>query len=78
MIDPILTALPLVQAGTLRALAVASTKRSSVPSRRCRRPAESGLAGLDFSSWYGFWGPRNLPPDIVGARQRPCCSEGMA
>jgi tripartite-type tricarboxylate transporter receptor subunit TctC len=27
--------------------------------------AESGLAGLEFSSWYGLWGPKDLPKDIV-------------
>jgi tripartite-type tricarboxylate transporter receptor subunit TctC len=75
MIDPIITALPLVQGGQLRALAVASSKRSSVLPE-VPTAAESGLAGLDFSSWYGFWGPKNLPQEIV-ARVNAVLSEGM-
>jgi tripartite-type tricarboxylate transporter receptor subunit TctC len=75
MIDPIITALPLVQGGQLRALAVASAKRSSVLPE-VPTAAESGLDGLDFSSWYGFWGPKNLPRDIV-ARANAVLTEGM-
>jgi tripartite-type tricarboxylate transporter receptor subunit TctC len=76
MIDPILTALPLVQGGQLRALAVASAKRSSVLPD-VPTAAESGLAGLDFSSWYGLWGPKNLPQNIV-ARANAVLTEGMS
>jgi tripartite-type tricarboxylate transporter receptor subunit TctC len=75
MIDPIITALPLVQGGQLRALAVASTRRSSVLPE-VPTAAESGLAGLEFSSWYGFWGPKNLPQNIV-ARVNAVLTEGM-
>src|SRR5436190_21702352 len=64
MIDPIITALPLVQAGQLRALAVPSSRRSSVLPD-VPTAAESGLPGLEFSSWYGLWGPKNLPKEIV-------------
>src|SRR5262245_17022510 len=64
MIDPIITALSLVQAGQLLALAVASGRRSSVLPD-VPTAAESGLAGLEFSSWYGLWGPKNLPKEIV-------------
>src|SRR5206468_4716417 len=64
MIDPIITALSLVQGGQLRALAVASARRSSVLPD-LPTTAESGLAGLEMSSWYGLWGPKNLPKEIV-------------
>jgi tripartite-type tricarboxylate transporter receptor subunit TctC len=64
MIDPIITALPLIQGGQLRALAIASDRRSTalpdVPTA-----AESGMPGLNVSSWYGIWGPKNLPEAIV-------------
>lgn len=64
MIDPIIAALPLVQSGKLRALAVTSSKRiSAIPE--LPTSAESGLPGLEMSSWYGLWGPKNLPPAIV-------------
>jgi tripartite-type tricarboxylate transporter receptor subunit TctC len=75
MIDPIITALPLVQGGQLRALAVASTKRISVLPD-VPTAAESGLAGLEFSSWYGFWGPKGLPREIV-ARVNGALTEAM-
>ena len=26
--------------------------------------AESGVKGFAFVSWYGLWGPKNLPIDI--------------
>ncbi len=64
MIDPIITALPLVKGGQLRALAVASTRRSSVLPD-IPTTAETGLPGLVSSSWYGLWGPKDLPKDIV-------------
>jgi tripartite-type tricarboxylate transporter receptor subunit TctC len=64
MIDPIITALPLVQGGQLRALAVTTPRRSSVLPD-VPTAVESGLGGLEFSSWYGIWGPRDLPNEIV-------------
>lgn len=76
MIDPIITAMPLVQGGQLKALAVASAKRSSampdIPTA-----AESGLPGLEFSSWYGVWGPKGLPKEIV-TRINAALTEAMA
>ncbi len=64
MIDPMITALPLVNGGQLKALAVASSKRTSVLPD-VPTAAESGLPGLEFSSWYGLWGPKGLPKEIV-------------
>src|SRR5689334_5553390 len=63
MIDPMITALPLIQGGQLKALAVASSKRTSVLPD-VPTAAESGLPGLEFSSWYGLWGPKGLPKEI--------------
>jgi tripartite-type tricarboxylate transporter receptor subunit TctC len=61
---PVNSALPQVQAGKLRMLAVASSKRTSlapeVPSL-----AELGYPSLDFDLWFGFLGPANLPAAIV-------------
>ncbi|MEP6941371.1 MAG: tripartite tricarboxylate transporter substrate binding protein [Betaproteobacteria bacterium] len=62
--DPVLGALPQVQGGKVRALAVTSSQRlgalPDVPT-----VAESGMPGFAFFSWYGLWGPPNLPPAIV-------------
>jgi tripartite-type tricarboxylate transporter receptor subunit TctC len=64
MIDPIIAALPHVQDGRLKALAVTSPRRSPV-APDVPTAAESGLPGLEFFSWYGVWGPRGLPEPIV-------------
>ena len=62
--DAILTALPLVNAGKVRALAVTGAARSpqlpDVPTMR-----EAGFGDFEFSSWYGFWGPPGLPEPIA-------------
>ena len=62
--DAMLTALPLVKAGKVRALAVTGATRSpllpDVPTMR-----EAGFKDFEFSSWYGFWAPANLPSAIA-------------
>jgi tripartite-type tricarboxylate transporter receptor subunit TctC len=64
MMDPILSSGPHVRAGKLKPLAITAAKRSSlfpdVPTM-----IESGYPGFEFYSWYGLWGPANLPKDIA-------------
>lgn len=66
MIDPLLTSLPPVKAGKLTALAITGSRRSAlapdVPTF-----AEAGYPGVDFSTWYGLWGPAGLPAPVVDA-----------
>ena len=61
---PISAALPHVQAGKLRILANAGSKRSpfapDIPTL-----GELGHPTLDFDLWFGFLGPAHLPPAIV-------------
>ncbi len=56
--------MPHVQSGKLRALAVATAKRSSnfpnLPTI-----AETGHAGFDATAWQGLAGPAGLPPEVV-------------
>jgi len=56
--------MPQVQAGKLRALAVATAKRSpnfaDLPTI-----AESGVAGFDSTAWQGLAGPAGLSPEVV-------------
>jgi tripartite-type tricarboxylate transporter receptor subunit TctC len=56
--------MPHVQSGKLRALAVATSKRSpnapDIPTI-----AETGLAGFDATAWQGLVGPAGMPPDVV-------------
>ena len=56
--------MPHVQSGKLRALAVATPKRSP-NSPHLPTIAESGLPGYDSTAWQGLAGPAGLPPDVV-------------
>ena len=57
-------ALPHVKAGTLRALAVTATERSSllpeVPTLR-----EAGVKDFQFSQWLALLAPAGTPPEVV-------------
>ena len=53
-----------IEAGTLRALAVASTQRvaelSQVPT-----VAESGVPGFDVTAWFGLFAPAKTPRPVI-------------
>jgi tripartite-type tricarboxylate transporter receptor subunit TctC len=66
--DPMLSSLPLAQAGRIKALAITSLKRQAA-APQIPTVEESGLPGFEFESWYGLWGPKNLPPDIAAKLQ---------
>jgi tripartite-type tricarboxylate transporter receptor subunit TctC len=56
--------LPHVQAGKLKALAIASKARSpSLPD--VKTLGELGLANVDAENWYGMVGPAKMPADII-------------
>ena len=56
--------LPHIQAGKMRALAVAAKERApSVPD--VPTMGELGLASVDAENWYGMVAPANLPKDIL-------------
>ncbi len=60
MIGPVVAVLPLAQAGKLRALAVASLKRSAL-APDLPTIAESGVPGFEITSWYGLAAPAGTP-----------------
>jgi len=64
MFTDVLTGLPHVNGGALRALAVTTRTRSplvpNLPSME-----EAGVPDFDITSWQGYFGPANLPRDIV-------------
>ncbi|WP_077036533.1 4-oxalomesaconate tautomerase [Pelomonas sp. KK5] len=64
MFPSLFTALPHVQAGRLKALAVAGPERldalPEVPTLK-----ELGIAGVEVLQWYGVFAPARTPPDIV-------------
>jgi tripartite-type tricarboxylate transporter receptor subunit TctC len=64
MIDPILALLPMASANQVKGLAVTSAKRTAL-APDYPTAAESGLPGLEHSSWYGVWGPKKLPPELA-------------
>jgi tripartite-type tricarboxylate transporter receptor subunit TctC len=64
MFDTIITALPHVKGGKVRALAVTKPTRSSaVPD--LPTVAESGLPGFEAVSWIGLMGPAGMPQEAV-------------
>ena len=66
--DPMLSSLPQVQGGRIKALAITSLKRQpaapGIPTVE-----ESGLPGFEFVSWYGLWGPKAMPAAITAKLQ---------
>lgn len=62
--DAMLVLYPMAKGGKVKGIAITGDKRSEiapdVPSA-----AESGVPGLDVTAWYGVWGPKGLPDDIV-------------
>ena len=64
MIDPVLALLPLANAKQVKGLAVTTAKRTPL-APDYSTAAESGLPGMDHSSWYGVWGPKKLPAELV-------------
>jgi tripartite-type tricarboxylate transporter receptor subunit TctC len=59
-----LAALPQVKTGRLRALGMASAKRSPA-APEIPTVAEQGVPGYEASLWYGVVGPAGLPKNIV-------------
>lgn len=61
MADPMLSSLPYVKGGRLKALAVTSKTRSplapDVPT-----VDEAGMGPFEMVSWYAVWGPKKLDP----------------
>jgi tripartite-type tricarboxylate transporter receptor subunit TctC len=64
MFDTVPTAIPFIQAGKLRALAITSVQRSGmlpdVPTMQ-----EAGLKGYNFNGWLGVLAPAGTPKDVV-------------
>lgn len=64
-VDNILSALPHVKAGKLRALAITSARRASF-APQTPALAELGFTDFDASSWFGLLAPASVSKDIVG------------
>ena len=58
-----------IDAGTLRAIAVSSLKRSrSLPD--VPTVNERGYPGFEAGSWFGFFAPKGTPPEVVATLNR--------
>jgi tripartite-type tricarboxylate transporter receptor subunit TctC len=64
MFIDILTGLPHVNGGALRALAVTTKDRSPLVSN-LPSMQEAGVPDFDITSWQGYFGPAGLPNEIV-------------
>jgi tripartite-type tricarboxylate transporter receptor subunit TctC len=63
LFDSVVSGMPHVRDGKLRALAVTSPKRSALAPDL---PAVAEvLPGFESVTWFGVYGPRGLPPEIV-------------
>jgi tripartite-type tricarboxylate transporter receptor subunit TctC len=66
--DPMLSSLPLAQGGNIKALGLTSRKRAAA-APDIPTVEQSGVKGFEFLSWYGLWGPKNLPADVSNKLQ---------
>jgi len=69
MFSNMLTAMPHVRTGRLRALAVSTAKRSP-QAPDLPTVAESGVPGFDVTPWYGVLAPAGLPAPLVAKWNR--------
>ncbi len=64
MADNMNSALPMIKAGRVRAIAVTTSKRSGAMPE-LTTIAEQALPGFDSGSWFGMFAPAGTPKDIV-------------
>ncbi|MFY3626629.1 Bug family tripartite tricarboxylate transporter substrate binding protein [Achromobacter xylosoxidans] len=64
MYAPLAPALPLIQSGKVRPIAV-TTKARLAELPDVPTIAENGLPGFDIVTWYGMWVPKDTPEPIV-------------
>src|SRR6202008_2721285 len=64
MFDNLASALPNIQAGKVRALAVTTRERSSF-LKNTPTLDESGLKGFDLTTWWGVMAPGKTPEVVV-------------
>jgi tripartite-type tricarboxylate transporter receptor subunit TctC len=64
MMEAILSLLPLVKGGSVRAVAVTSKKRTAL-APEVPTMMELGLPQLDFGAWWAMWGPPAMSAPLV-------------
>ncbi|UZE49916.1 Bug family tripartite tricarboxylate transporter substrate binding protein [Rhodopseudomonas sp. P2A-2r] len=64
MFDNASTALPQVQGGSVRAIAVTTKERiAALPD--VPTIAESGVPGFELANWWAIFGPGHMPPELA-------------
>ena len=85
MIDVVSNSLPYLQSGKIKAYAVtAATRLASAPE--IPTVDEAGLPGFHMTTWYGLFGPKGMPKDVlaklnaatVGALADPAAARRLA
>src|SRR5271157_5761373 len=61
----LIAAMPMMQAGKLKILAMATTRRSPAAPDIPTVAEATGISNFDFTLWAGFFGPRALPAEIA-------------
>jgi tripartite-type tricarboxylate transporter receptor subunit TctC len=65
LFDTVLAVIGQVQSGQLKAIAVTSKDRFPIVPDVPAIAESAAMSGYDVSTWYGFFGPRGIPPEIV-------------
>lgn len=63
-IDAITALLPMAKNGSVKAIAITTPNRSKL-APEIPTAAESGVPGLSVVPWFGMWGPKGIPADVV-------------
>ncbi|WP_431831613.1 Bug family tripartite tricarboxylate transporter substrate binding protein [Cupriavidus consociatus] len=74
-IDPVLGVMSYHKSGMVRVVAV--TSRDRLPSMPDVPTVAETVPGYEFYSWYGLWGPSNLPADVT-RRLNAAVNEALA
>ena len=71
MFEQMYTAMPAIQGGRMRALAITSKTRSpllpNLPSM-----AEQGFPAVEVMNWQGLIGPKGMPPELIKQLNTVC------
>jgi tripartite-type tricarboxylate transporter receptor subunit TctC len=70
MFDNLPSAMQLIKAGKIKALAVTSSQRSAALPDVPTVEEAAGLKGFEASSWFGLLAPAGTPPDVISRIQQ--------
>lgn len=65
LFDTVLAVIGQVQQGQLKAIGVTSKDRFATAPSIPAIAETAAMASYDVSTWYGFFGPRGIPPEVV-------------